>query len=1090
MLMPKIVPRKFGTRLIIMILFSGLIPIAVFGLLLNILGHRFTSEINSVIVQGEKKLLEDGEFVLQEMAENHIRQKAIDVAGQLELYLEARPEKTLMDLQSDTRFREIAIQPVGETGYTAIQESNTAINRFHRNSEIENLDLRYLADKLPDFWTIMESSLGGERSGGYYRWREADGTTREKFMYIVPIEVRTADGVPLAVAATTYLDEFTQPIVAAKSAFRDTVVHLRETVEDSIMSSKRVGFSLMGVSIVLLTILAYWLGVYFSRAITQLRQATLAVNLGCMDVDLEPLMSGEVGELTRDFNEMVARLAETTVSKERLQESEQRLRAIVEHSTNLFYSHTPDHVLTYISPRAREYLDCEPEEALIRWTEFITDHPTNRRGFEHTQRAIDTGERQPPFELELRGKRGRHIWVEVNESPVAQRGETVAVVGALIDITERKHAEEALRESEMFLKETQKIARVGGWMANPQTDYLKWTDGVYEIIGAPGDYAPSLSEGIKLFLPRYIPVLNANLVKCLATGEPFTVECEVTTSDGRTLWTEVRGLAPILGGERSYVLGTIQDITERKLTEKEWRETLDLLNAAIEQSPSGILIADAPDVRIRMANPVALGIRGKTDQALVGIEMSRHAANWQTFHPDGTPYASEDLPLSRAILRGEATQNEEVIIGREDGERHWVSVNAAPVRSPSGEITSGIVIFHDITEKKRAEEEKAQLQAQLVQAQKMESVGRLAGGVAHDFNNKIQVILGYVSLMLTEISPEAPIHQWLMEIEKAAQQSADLTRQLLAFARKQTVRLRVIDLNDTVSGLLKMLKRIVGEDIELHWISGRELWSVNMDPAQIDQILVNLVVNSRDAIAGTGTITLKTENTTLDDAFSSAHPGALPGDYVLLTESDNGSGMSKDILDSIFEPFFTTKELGKGTGLGLATVYGIVKQNGGFIDVQSEPGVGTTFRIYLPRLDAEPSEAKNEAPAAKQPRGSETVLIVEDEASIMSMGQTVLQRQGYTVLTACSPSEAIRITERHEGVIHLLITDVVLPEMNGRELAERLTFIKPDLKCLFISGYTANVIAHHGILEEGIDFLAKPFSVNSLTERVRKVLDA
>jgi two-component system, cell cycle sensor histidine kinase and response regulator CckA len=1089
MMVSNIVPRKFGTRLIIMILFAGLLPIVIFGLLLNVFGNRFTAEMSTTLAEGEMKLLEGGEAVLQKMAENQIRQKTIDVANQLDLYLEAHREKTLQNLQDDPRFREIAIQPVGETGYTAIHESNTAKNRFHKNPEIENKDLRTLADKLPDFWSIMEASLGGERSGGYYRWQEADGTIREKFMYIVPLREMTADGVPLGVAATTYFDEFTQPIIAAKAAFRDSTLHLSNTVDDLILSSEKVGFSLMGVSFVLVLMMAYWLGVYFSRAITQLRQAIREVNQGNMNVGLKPLMSGEVGELTRDFNEMVAHLAETMVSKARLEESEHKLRTIVEHSTNLFYSHTPDHVLTYMSPRTREYLECEPEEALIRWTEFVTDNPINRQGFEHTQRAIDTGERQPPFELELKGKKGRRIWVEVNESPVVQGGDTVAIVGALIDITERKRAEDALRESELFLKETQKIARVGGWMANPHTDYLKWTDGVYEIIGASRDYTPTLSEGIKFFLPQYIPVLNKSIADCLATGEPFSTECQVTTTDGRALWAEVRGLAPVLDGGRSNVLGTFQDITERKLAEKEWRETLELLHAAIEQSPSGILIADAPNVRIRMANPTALGIRGKTDQSLVGIDVTQHSANWQTFHPDETPYLSEELPLSRAILRGEVTQNEELIICSEDGERHWVTVNAAPVRNPAGEITSGIVIFHDITEHKRAEEEKAHLQAQLTQAQKMESVGRLAGGVAHDFNNKIQAILGYASLSLSETSPESPVHQWLMEVQKAAQQSADLTRQLLAFARKQTIRLQVIDLNETVSGLLKMLQRIVGEDIELHWMSGRALWNLNMDPAQIDQILVNLVVNSRDAISGTGTIRLKTENFSMDTPFCAVHAGAVPGDYVLLTVSDNGCGMNEEILERVFEPFFTTKELGKGTGLGLATVYGIVKQNKGFIDVESKPGEGTAFRIYLPRFEGKATGVRIETSDDRPPRGTETVLIVEDEETIMILGRTILQRQGYRVLTANTPGKAIRLAEEYEGVIHLLITDVVMPEMNGRELSERLTLLKPGLKCLFMSGYTANVIAQHGVLDEEVRFIQKPFSVNDLSKTVREILE-
>lgn len=655
---------------------------------------------------------------------------------------------------------------------------------------------------------------------------------------------------------------------------------------------------------------------------------------------------------------------------------------------------------------------------------------------------------------------------------------------------ERSAAERILRENELFLKETQKIARVGGWMANPHTDYLRWTDGVYEIIGAPRDYLPSLSDGFKIFLPQYIPVLKERLANCLANGETFAVECEVKTMEGKIIWTEVRGLAPVREAEGAYVLGTFQDITERKMIEKETKESLELLHAAIEQSPSGILIADAPNVRIRMANPTAIGIRGKTDRPLVGIELAHHATNWQIFHPDGTPYRSEDLPLSRAILRGEVTRNEESIISSEDGERRWVTANAAPMRNPAGEITSGIVIFNDITEQKRAEEDKTHLQAQLAQAQKMESVGRLAGGVAHDFNNKIQAILGYASLSLSEVSPESPIYGWMVEVKKAAQQSADLTRQLLGFARKQTVSLQVIDLNETISGLLKMLQRIVGEDIKINWAGDPVLWNLKMDPTQIDQILVNLIVNSRDAITGPGIIEIRTENFVMDSAFCDAHPGAVPRDYVLLSVSDSGCGMNEQILHNIFEPFYTTKELGKGTGLGLATVYGIVKQNEGYIDVQSEPGKGTDFRIFLPRVDGKVAVAGTEHANGTIPRGTETVLIVEDEANILFLGREILQRQGYTVLTANTPKEALRVAEDFADPIHLLITDVVMPEMNGRDLRDRFNAVKPCSKCIFMSGYPADVIAHHGVLNEGIDFLKKPFSLKRLAEKVREVLDS
>jgi CheY-like chemotaxis protein len=372
----------------------------------------------------------------------------------------------------------------------------------------------------------------------------------------------------------------------------------------------------------------------------------------------------------------------------------------------------------------------------------------------------------------------------------------------------------------------------------------------------------------------------------------------------------------------------------------------------------------------------------------------------------------------------------------------------------------------------------------------MEAVGRLAGGVAHDFNNMLGIILGHTEMVLDQLEPTDPLSADLREIRKAAERSANLTRQLLAFARKQTVAPKVLDLNEAVQGMLNMLRRLIGEDIDLSWLPGADVWPVKVDPSQIDQILANLCVNARDAIADVGKLTIETENVAFDEAYCARHGGFVPGKYVLLAVSDNGSGMDEETQNRLFEPFFTTKELGKGTGLGLATVYGIVKQNNGFINVYSEPCHGTSFKIYIPRHAGQPVEDRK-ASTAEIPKGrGETVLLVEDEPAILNMTTKMLERQGYTVLAASAPGEALRLAEEHSGEIHLLMTDVVMPEMNGRDLAQNLFSLHPNLKALFMSGYTANVIAHHGVLDEGVDFIQKPFSVKTLAEKVREVLDA
>ena len=368
-------------------------------------------------------------------------------------------------------------------------------------------------------------------------------------------------------------------------------------------------------------------------------------------------------------------------------------------------------------------------------------------------------------------------------------------------------------------------------------------------------------------------------------------------------------------------------------------------------------------------------------------------------------------------------------------------------------------------------------------------MGRLAGGVAHDVNNVLSVILGHAELAMTQVDGTDRLHRHLREIRKAARHSAALTGQLLAFARKQTVAPKVLELNDTVAGMLKMLRRLIGEDIELLWRPGDDLWPVRIDPAQIDQILANLSVNARDAIAGVGKATIETANVTIDEAFCADHAGLVPGEYVLLAVSDDGCGIDKATQEHLFEPFFTTKEVGKGTGLGLATVYGIVKQNNGFINVYSEPKRGATFKIYLPRYLGKAAQIQKAGLEEPVGRGRETVLLVEDDPAILDIGRMMLEDFGYRVLTANTPGEAIRIAEEHAGMIDLLMTDVVMPEMNGRDLAKQVLSLYPDIKRLFMSGYTADVIAHQGVLDEGVNFIQKPFSMQALAAKVREVLD-
>ncbi len=450
---------------------------------------------------------------------------------------------------------------------------------------------------------------------------------------------------------------------------------------------------------------------------------------------------------------------------------------------------------------------------------------------------------------------------------------------------------------------------------------------------------------------------------------------------------------------------------------------------------------------------------------------------------DGVRQAMQQMEAT-----GEAVPASELSLTRKDGSRVSVFSSHAIVNMP-GRPQELFCIDIDLTERERAEAEKDKLESQLRQAQKMESVGRLAGGVAHDFNNMLMGIMSYTDLCRDALPADHPIRGYLDEIAAASQRSADLTRQLLAFARKQTIAPRVLDLDAAVEGMLKLLHRLIGENINLVWKPGAGLWPVRVDPSQVDQILANLCVNARDAIAGVGTIVIETANTRIDQSFCDEHAGAVSGECVLLTVSDDGCGMAPQTLEKLFEPFFTTKETGKGTGLGLAMVYGIVKQNNGFIDVHSELGRGTTFRIYLPRFTGDipraPASSRADAPCGR----GETVLLVEDEKALRVTCGLFLGALGYKVLVAESPDVALTVAAGHAGGIDLLLTDVIMPGMNGRDMAERLLGSRPGIRCLFMSGYADSVMAAQGVLEAGKHFIQKPFSREDLARKVRAVLD-
>lgn len=508
---------------------------------------------------------------------------------------------------------------------------------------------------------------------------------------------------------------------------------------------------------------------------------------------------------------------------------------------------------------------------------------------------------------------------------------------------------------------------------------------------------------------------------------------------------------------------------------RELEESEEFLNTIIEHIPMLIFVKDAESLRFIRFNKTAERLKG-TDQ-----EMALGKTDFDIFpRKEAEEFVAKDR---EALNTNTVIDIPEEMIRTGNNVKRLYRTRKIPIMDREGRPLYLLGISEDITERKKMEE-------LLLQARKMESIGRLAGGVAHDFNNMLAAIIGNADIALSGLDAANPLHKRLLEIREAARRSSELTSQLLAFARRQVVSVRVLDLNESLLDMISMVKTLIGEDIELFWKPGGQASPVKMDPSQLDQILVNLCINARDAIDGVGQVVVETDNVTIDKSYYMSDENCEPGDYVMLAVSDNGHGMDQETMRQIFEPFFSTKKKGnKGTGLGLATVYGIVRQNGGFINVYSEPGAGTTFKVYLPREEKN-IERVTQADTDQAPAGGhETILLVEDEEIILTMARLMLEKLEYSVMPFARPSEAIAAAREHQGEIHLMLTDVVMPEMNGPDLAEKIRSLHPGIKCLFMSGYTDNIIACRGVLEEGVNFIQKPFSMEGMAAKIRAVLD-
>ena len=747
--------------------------------------------------------------------------------------------------------------------------------------------------------------------------------------------------------------------------------------------------------------------------------------------------------------------------------SEARYRSLMEQANDAILLLDPERRIVEANHQAAELLGRPPAEILGRPYNEMVVPEEGEVTIAGWARLLAEGTIRVEGRRFLRGD-GTHVVVDI-ASAVVQVGEERLVLSILRDITERLRAEAELRATKDRLDYV--------ISANPAVLYTLHLEGAQptpswvsanmeRLVGYSAQEALTPGWWLAGLHPEDRAAAEAG-VRALFDEEHLTHEFRFRHRDGTYHWIrDEQRLLRDAAGAPGEIVGSWSDITERKRAELKLAESEEQFRAVFDGAIDAKVVTD-DDGRFLEVNPAACELYGCPRAELLKRKVEEFAEPGFRFEQVlATAGATGRFRASHRLFRPDGTVRDV------DAS---TTINVLPRRHFSA--------LRDMTEHR-------QLEGQFRQAQKMEAVGQLAGGVAHDFNNLLGVITGYSELLSRRLEPEHAGHKALEQIRKAADRAAALTRQLLAFSRKQVLEPKVLDLNAVLAGVDKMLRRLIGEDVQIQTRFAEDLWQVKADPGQVEQVIVNLAVNARDAMPKGGQLTLETANTALDAAYARAHTYVRPGPYVMLAVSDTGHGMDAGTQSRIFEPFFTTKEPGKGTGLGLATVFGIVKQSGGHINVYSEPGRGSTFKVYLPRIDEVATKEEAATPPPPPPTGTETILLVEDAEALRVMIREILESGGYTVVDASNPDEALARAQAYRGSLHLMLTDVVLPHMSGPDLAASLARVLPEMRVLYMSGYAADAIGNHGVLEPGTFFIQKPFTADDLLRKLRAVLDA
>ncbi|MBF8258374.1 MAG: Blue-light-activated protein, partial [Actinobacteria bacterium] len=778
----------------------------------------------------------------------------------------------------------------------------------------------------------------------------------------------------------------------------------------------------------------------------------------------------------RHVDGLLLDITDRKVAEEKHYESEYRFQALADTATDGIVSVNSAGKIVFLNSTAEKLFGYKKAAAEGGSVFLLIPERYRIAHAEGMARFLATGEpRIIGKTVELHGLRkdGTEFPLELSLA-TWNTGQSVYFTGIVRDITERKRAEQELRETHGKLQSliesspTPIVALTNDGivtMWNPAAEHVfGWN--AEELIGRMLPIVPNEVEFLKL------------RERVIREGGFSGVEVRRQRKDGSFIDVRLSSGAMLdSAGIVVGMMGIYEDVTERKRAEEELRTTHDKLQSLVDNSPIPI-VAMTADGTMTMWNPAAERAFGWSSEEIIGQQFP--------MVPEGKE--EEFRMLKERVFREGGFSGVEVTRERKDGSFVDIRLATGPIRDPGGAVVGVVGIMEDITDRKKMEKALHDSEEQLRQSQKIEAIGQLAGGVAHDFNNLLTAIRGYSDLLLHRLDAGSPLRREVEEIQKAGERASSLTRQLLAFSRKQVLQPKVLDLNAVVANMDMMLRRLIGEDIDLLTVLRPGLWSVKVDPGQVEQVIMNLIVNARDAMPKGGKLTIETMNTDLGDAYVRSRLVVTEGSYVMLSVSDTGEGMNENTRSRLFEPFFTTKEKGKGTGLGLSTVYGIVKQSGGYIWVYSEPGKGATFKVYFPRVLTAAESVKE---GTKEPllRGKETVLVVEDEETVRSLVRDVLIEHGYTVLTAIDGQDAIKIGREYKEPIHLIVTDVVMPKTGGREAVESLAPHLPGVKVLYMSGYTDDAIVHHGVLDKGISFLQKPFTPDSLLRKVREVLE-